>query len=74
MTGDLFVIINPAVIAQLVKQLTIDPKFKGSNPATIGIKREWQVFVNTMPEARLVEQSTDDPKFKGLNPAAADIR
>jgi hypothetical protein len=54
--------------------LTIDPKFKDSNPATIGTKREWQVFVNTRPEARLVEQSTNDPKFKGLNLTATGTR
>ncbi len=41
MTGDLFVIINPVAVGQLVKQLAIDPKFKGSNPASISTKREW---------------------------------
>ncbi len=56
----------------MVEQLIHDPKFKGLNPAAVGIRRtEEKLCINVNGQwcSTVVEQMTHDPKFKGSNPA-----
>ncbi len=60
------------MVAKLVKQLTNDLKFEGSNPVTCGIGRKWlkTICSVTMVIAHLVTQLTNDTKFEVSNTAA----
>ncbi len=62
-------------MAQLVKQLTHDPKVKGLKPASVATGQNCtskkQYFHMASTVAQLVEQFSHDSMFEGLNPAAA---
>ncbi len=51
---------NNLVISELAQQLTIDPKFKGSNPAWLG-----------NGSSRVIEHLSPHPKFEGPSTVAA---
>ncbi len=52
----------------MVEHSTINPEFKGLNPAAAWHLKKW--YQDSISGSTVVEHSTTIPEIKGLNPAA----